>query len=53
MNIIMQIQTLVCLALMIGMGVAGAIFPNVVLAEVPLLDTMLPEHLETATFSMG
>jgi hypothetical protein len=49
----MNFQALTGFALMVVMSVAGLVFTTVSLAEVPPLDAMTPEHVETATFSLG
>lgn len=49
----MNIHTLTGLALTVVMSIAGLVFTNVSRAEVPPLDAMNPERVETATFSLG
>jgi hypothetical protein len=49
----MNFHALTVFALMVVMSVAGLVFTNVSWAEVPDIDAMTPERMETATFSLG
>jgi len=49
----MNFQALTGLVLMVVVSITGSVFTNVSWAEVPAIDALTHERMETATFSLG